>query len=150
MKASTMKLGWLAAVALAFLAPTALQAQETKKEAEGPTVDLTGTWEITMTTPRGERTSTLTFEMAEDGTLTGTMAGRGMGGETTETEIEDGWVTGNAFGFFVTRSFNERTMEIAYAGEVEGDDMSGMMAMGDQFSMDFAGKKVEKKTGDGS
>jgi len=88
--------------------------------------------------------------MAKDGTLTGTMAGRSMGGEVTETEIEDGWVTGNAFGFFLTRSFNERTMEIAYAGEVENDAMTGMMAMGDQFSMDFTGKKVKKAKGDGS
>ena len=103
---STLLLG---AALFAFAAPAL--AQET--------VDVTGEWEITVETPQGTQTRTITFEQHGD-SLSGTMETR-MG----TMPIGDGSVNGNEISFTMVFTRGDRSMEMMYTATVEGDEMSG-------------------------
>ena len=103
---STLLLG---AALFAFAAPAL--AQET--------VDVTGEWEITVETPQGTQTRTITFEQHGD-SLSGTMETR-MG----TTPMHDGSVNGNEISFTMVFTRGDRSMEMMYTATVEGDEMSG-------------------------
>jgi hypothetical protein len=102
-------------VALAFLVSTPAVAQE---ETEAPSIDLTGQWEFQSESPRGTRTSRITFE--QDGAkLEG------------YTEMRDqrvplsGTVKGNEFEFTINMTMGDRSMQIKYTGTVDGDTAEG-------------------------
>jgi hypothetical protein len=96
--------------------------------------DVTGDWEITIQSPRGERTSDIHFE--QDGEkLAVTM--QMMGQEVTA----EGTVKGNKIEWSVTRSTQRGDMTIAYSGTVDGDTMSGEAQMGDFGAMEWTAKK---------
>ncbi len=100
---------------------------------------LTGTWTVTMETPRGTRETTWTLEQHEDDTLTGT-----VGGMQGEVGIEGGWVKDDSFGFMVVRSMGERTFEATYEGTFTENELSGTMtAGGGQFTAEFTGVRAE-------
>lgn len=87
-------------------------------------VNVTGDWEMTITTPRGERTQDVNFKQ-EGEKLTVTMQGRG--GEVTA----EGTVKGNEIEWTITRSTPRREFTMTYTGKIEGDTMSGEVQMGD-------------------
>ncbi|HUU52066.1 MAG TPA: hypothetical protein VMW92_03475 [Candidatus Heimdallarchaeota archaeon] len=99
-------------------------------------VDVTGDWEMTMATPRGdERTSTVHFE--QDGEkITVTMEGR-QGDEITG----EGTIKGNEIDWTISRSTPRGDMTMAYKGTVDGDTMSGTVEMGDFGSFDWTAKR---------
>ena len=98
-------------------------------------VDVTGDWEMTTQSPRGERTQTIHIE--QDGeNITVTMQGRG--GEELTAE---GTVKGNKIEWCMTRSTPRGDFTITYTGTVEGDTMSGEAQMGDFGSMEWTAKK---------
>lgn len=87
-------------------------------------VDVTGDWQMTVETPRGEMASEVHFD--QDGeNLTVTMVGPG-GDEITG----EGSVEGNEIEWTVTRSTPRGEMTMTYTGIVEGDTMSGEVKMG--------------------
>jgi hypothetical protein len=102
-------------IALALLA-FSLSAQE---------VDVTGDWELTMETRRGEMTRGVNF-VQEGENLTVTMEGRG-GGEVTG----EGTIKGNDIEWTITRSTPRGEMTMTYTGKVDGDTMSGEVQLGD-------------------
>lgn len=87
--------------------------------------NLTGTWEFTSQTQRGERTQT--FTLKQDGAaLTGTTERRGRGGGSGNTiEIKNGKVDGNSFTFDVEMTMGERTITRTYKGTITGDAIEG-------------------------
>lgn len=102
-------------------------------------VNITGTWEITTVTQRGERIQTFTFQ--QDGaTLTGTTqmaamgrpggAGAGAGGAPREIAISNGKVDGDKITFELVMGMGERTMTQTFTGTVTGDTMEGTIAGG--------------------
>jgi DNA-binding beta-propeller fold protein YncE len=98
-------------------------------------VDVTGDWEMTTQSPRGERTQTIHIE--QDGeNITVTMQGRG--GEELTAE---GTVKGNKIEWSMTRSTPRGDFTITYTGTVEGDTMSGEAQMGDFGTMEWTAKK---------
>jgi hypothetical protein len=97
-------------------------------------VNVTGDWEMTTQSPRGERTSDVHFEQ-EGEKLTVTM--QIMGEEVTA----EGTVKGNKIEWSVTRSTQRGEFTISYSGTVEGDTMSGEAQMGDFGSMEWTAKK---------
>lgn len=119
-------------------------------------VDMTGIWEITTVTQRGERVMTFTFK--QDGaTLTGhtefAAMGRGGGAGAAaaprEISISNGKVDGNKVTFQIVMGMGERSMTQSFTGTVSGDTMEGTMTggMGPQGQagpVPFTGKK---KTG---
>jgi len=97
-------------------------------------VNVTGDWEMTTQSPRGERTSDVHFEQ-ESEKLTVTMQLRG------EEATAEGTVKGNKIEWSITRSTQRGDMTIAYSGTVEGDTMSGEAQMGDFGAMEWTAKK---------
>jgi len=101
-------------------------------------VDVTGDWEITSKTPRGEeRTQVMNFKQ-EGEKLTVTWTGRQ--GEEMKAE---GTVKGNEIEWSMTRSTPRGEFTITYKGKIEGDTMSGQVQMGDFGSFDW--KAARKK-----
>lgn len=97
-------------------------------------VNVTGDWEMTTQSPRGERTSDVHFE--QDGEkLTVTM--QMMNQEVTA----EGSVKGNVIEWSMTRDTPRGEFTIAYKGTVEGDTMSGEAQMGDFGTMEWTAKK---------
>jgi hypothetical protein len=115
----------LVAVAALSAAPVAAQ-------------DLSGTWELSQQTQRGQRTSALVLvqDGAElTGTLTLTLGGRrggggGGGGGAQEVTVEEGMVSGNNFSFSITLSFGDNSITQEYSGTFDGDAMEGEIVGG--------------------
>ncbi len=98
-------------------------------------IDVSGTWEITTQSPRGERSSEMTIEQNGDNikvTMTG-MRGNEMQGEGTVKDSKIEWT--------VSISTQRGDFTISYRGTVEGNTMSGQAEMGDFGTMDWTAKK---------
>jgi L-seryl-tRNA(Ser) seleniumtransferase len=97
-------------------------------------VDISGEWEMTSEGRQGPRTQTITIE--QDGEkITVTMEGR-MGEMTGE-----GTIKGNEIEWTFVRETPRGEMKTVYTGTVDGDSMSGMMAMGDFGEREWTAKK---------
>ena len=79
-----------------------------------------GNWNLTMTTPMGERQATLTL-LSSGGTLTGT-----QGADGNTAEIFDGTISGDAVNWKVSIT-NPMPLTLEFIGKVSGDSMSGEM-----------------------
>lgn len=87
--------------------------------------DVKGSWDITVSTPRGDRTSTMTI--VQDGEkLKVTMSSQR--GDVTG----DGTIKGNDITWSVTRTTPRGDTVSTYAGKLDGDNMSGDIKFGDQ------------------
>jgi len=98
-------------------------------------VNVTGGWEMTFTTPRGERTRDIHFEQ-EGEKLTVTWQDR-RGEEITA----EGTVKGNEIEWSATRSTPRGEFTVTYKGKVEGDTMSGEFQMGDRGPIEWTAKR---------
>lgn len=101
-------------------------------------VNVTGDWELTVTTPRGERPpQTISLKQeAEKLTVTTTDP---RGGEIKG----EGTVKGNEIEWTIIRTGQRGEMKMTYKGKIEGDTMSGQVQMGDFGSFDW--KAAKKK-----
>jgi len=98
-------------------------------------VDVTGDWEMTMETRRGETTRTISF--VQDGEkLTVTM--EGFQGEDVTGE---GTIKGNELEWTITRSTPRGDFSMTYTGQVEGDTMTGEVQMGQRGSNEWTAKR---------
>lgn len=100
-------------------------------------VDVSGDWELTVKSPRGEMTRDIHFDQ-EGENLTVTMIGR-QGEEITG----EGTIKGNKIEWTITRSTPRGEMTITYTGEVEGDKMSGEAQFGDFQSSEWEATRKE-------
>ena len=82
-----------------------------------------GNWNLTMSTPMGERKATLTLLSSGD-TLTGT-----QGADGNSTEIFDGAISGDAVNWKVSIT-NPMPLTLEFIVKVSGDSMSGEMGIG--------------------
>lgn len=111
--------------ALALLA-FSLSAQE---------VNVTGDWELTLTTPRGESTQPINFKQEGEKLTVTTTARDG-------SEIKgEGTVKEKAIEWTITRTTQRGEFKQTFKGTVEGDAMSGTVQMGDFGSFDWTAKK---------
>jgi hypothetical protein len=98
--------------------------------------DVSGTWEMTTQSPRGERNSEITI--VQDGNkITVTMPGM-RGGDPLAAE---GTIDGDHIQWSVTRETPRGTFTVTYAGTVEGDTMKGTVDRGGRTSEWTAKKK---------
>jgi len=104
-----MALGLISALGLAQAAQTA---------------DVKGDWEITITTPRGERTSAMSI--VQDGEKITVTITSSRGASTGE-----GTVKGDEISWSITRTTPQGEMTMNYKGKVTGDSMAGDVQMGD-------------------
>lgn len=98
-------------------------------------VNVSGDWELTMETQRGEMTRNVHFEQ-EGENLTVTLESP-RGGEVTGK----GTIKENDIEWTVTRSTPRREFTMTYSGKVEGDTMSGKVQMGDFGTFEWKAKK---------
>jgi hypothetical protein len=89
-----------------------------------------GNWNITMSTPLGERQATLTLKSAGP-TLTGTQAAEG-----DSAEIFDGTVSGGDVAWKVSIT-NPMPLVLEFAGKVDGDVIAGEMTINPMGSFPF-------------
>ena len=109
----------------------------------GHDIDLTGDWEMTSETPRGEITQTIHIE--QDGekltlTMQGGMGRRGGqegGGEITA----EGTISGNKVEWSFTRNTPRGDFTTKYTGTVEGDSMSGEVDRGQRGTSPWSAKR---------
>ena len=94
-----------------------------------------GNWNLTMTTPMGERSATLNLK-TDGGTLTGT-----QGAEGNTAEIFDGTVDGDDLAWKVSIT-NPMPLTLAFTGKVSGNSMSGEMGIGPMGSFPFTGERA--------
>jgi hypothetical protein len=93
-----------------------------------------GNWNITMSTPMGERNATLNLKNA-GGTLTGTLA------EGNSTEIFDGTANGDDVAWKVSIT-NPMPLTLEFNGKVSGDSITGEMGIGPMGSFPFSGTRA--------
>jgi hypothetical protein len=94
-----------------------------------------GNWNITMSTPMGERNATLDLQSSGT-TLTGTQGAEGNTGE-----IFDGTVNGDDVAWKISIT-NPMPLTLEFTGKVAGDTMSGEMGIGPMGSFPFTGKRA--------
>jgi hypothetical protein len=94
-----------------------------------------GNWNITMSTPMGERNATLTLKNA-GGTLTGT-----QGADGNSAEIFDGTANGDDVAWKVSIT-NPMPLTLEFTGKVAGDAISGEMGIGPMGSFPFKGTRA--------
>ena len=137
--------GFMAAAAIA-VSDGGVQAQES---------GLVGTWEATAETPgmpgAPPKPLTWTFEMAEDGTYTGSWT-INAAGQSRTGEMSDVSVDGDAFGFTVRIEEQGQAAAMAFEGTVAGDEISGTFGAGPEgmpamITGTFSGARAE---GDGT
>jgi hypothetical protein len=103
------------------------EASLTGKRANPPVV---GTWELTMTSERGERIQLLTI-YPDLSALYG------------PSELEKIIVEDNKISFKMSRTFGDRTFEMEFKGTLEGDKLTGEMTTGpDNPAQKVVGKKI--------
>ena len=100
-------------------------------------VDVSGTWEMTLRTDRGDWPTELTIEQ-EGENIKVTMPG--FQGDQIEGE---GTVKDNKIEFTFNISTQRGDFSITYTGTIEGDTMSGEAAMGDFGTMEWTAKKKQ-------
>lgn len=94
-----------------------------------------GSWNLTMTTPMGERNATLSLKAA-GATLTGT-----QGADGNSAEIFDGTVNGDDVAWKVSIT-NPMPLTLAFSGKVSGDSINGEMGIGPMGSFPFTGTRA--------
>ncbi len=94
-----------------------------------------GNWNLTMSTPMGERQATLSLT-SSGSTLTGT-----QGAEGNSTEIFDGSTSGDNVAWKVSIT-NPMPLTLDFTGKVSGDSISGEMGIGPMGSFPFKGTRA--------
>ena len=93
-----------------------------------------GNWNITLSTPLGDRDASLTLK-SDGSSLTGKQAADG-----NEADIVDGTVSGNDVAWKASIT-NPMPLTLAFTGTVSGDTMSGEMGIGPMGSFPFTGTR---------
>src|ERR1700734_3771497 len=94
-----------------------------------------GNWNITMSTPMGDRQTTLSVKSA-GGALTGTQEAEG-----NSVEIFDGKASGDDLSWKVSIT-SPMPLTLEFTGKVSGDSISGEMGIGPMGSFPFTGTRV--------
>ena len=114
--------------------------------AHAEDVSPAGSWTWTAPGRNGNpgRTNTLTLKI-EDSKLTGKIAAPGRDGQTNETSIKDGTITGDTISFAVVREFNGNSNTNKYSGKVSADQITGKIEFnrdGETQSRDWKATRV--------
>jgi imidazolonepropionase-like amidohydrolase len=123
-------------VKMVFVDGQKFEELEAERPSEPPTVDVSGRWLLTIPTPQRTQEVTADLEMAEDGTLSGTLTS-----DRGESTITEGWVSGDSFRFVASTSMGGRTFEVTYMGTIEREELRGTVSFGGRFSTDFTGER---------
>ena len=99
--------------------------------------NVTGKWNLTVSTPRGDMTRTAEF--VQDGESLKVIS-RGRDRQQIEGT---GSVEGNQIQWSFTRETPRGTIEITYEGKIDGDSMKGSVQFGSRGSGEWSAEKAE-------
>ena len=125
-----------AEIAAVFVDGSRFDLSEDEEEAAPPAQDVSGTWDLTMQSPRGAREMTAEIDMSDDGKVKGDITS-----EMGTTAMDDGKMAGEMLSFETTRSMGGQTMTASWSLTVEGERLSGSMSAG-PMSMDITGERT--------
>jgi len=100
-------------------------------------VNVTGNWEMTISTPRGERVRPVEFIQDGEALI---VISEGREGQKLEAK---GSVKGNEVEWKMLRETQRGSLEITYEGKVEGDKMSGTVQFGTRGSGEWSAKRLD-------
>ncbi|HXV75042.1 MAG TPA: amidohydrolase family protein [Candidatus Polarisedimenticolaceae bacterium] len=112
------------------------EKHESDEPSEPPSADVSGTWAMTLTTPRGSREMTARLKMAADGKVTGELSG-----ERGTTPVEQGRMSAELLRFKTTRTMGGRSITSLWSLTVEGEGLAGSATAG-PMSMDVVGRRT--------
>ena len=94
-----------------------------------------GNWNLVMSTPMGDRNTTLTLKNS-GGALTGTQTAEGI-----SIDIFEGTTSGDDVAWKVSIT-NPMPLTLEFTGKVAGDSISGEMGIGSMGSFPFKGTRA--------
>jgi imidazolonepropionase-like amidohydrolase len=115
------------------------EERKSEEPTEPPASDVSGTWEMTLTSPRGDREMTAELTMEEDGKVTGEISS-----DRGTTPVEEGRMSADLLRFKVTRSMGSRSFTSSFSLTVEGEEVSGSASAG-PMSMEITGQRTAMK-----
>lgn len=101
-------------------------------------VDVTGDWEMTIQSPRGERTMKINFVQ------TGENLEVKMEGFQGEEIKGTGKIKDNEIEWTITVNGPQGEMSITNKGKVDGDTMTGTVSLGEMGDMEWTAKRVKQ------
>jgi hypothetical protein len=104
-----------------------------KKSSPGekPSIDVTGTWNVTVMTPEGNQSATLIL------TQSGSELSGEMKGEFGTAEVDDGSVSVNTITFSIHLPLSEEPVEAVFTGIVEGKTIEGNIDLGEMGQLNW-------------
>jgi len=136
-----------AVVCLALTLGLSAQAQDDKKDKKK--TDASGTWTWSRPGRDGGDPIKSTLKLKVDGDkVTGTLSAPGRGGETRDTEISDGKISGEDVSFSVKRERGGNTFVQKFSGKISGDSIKGKIEFdreGETVSRDWEAKRETAK-----
>ena len=97
---------------------------------------LTGKWDLTVTTQDGPQKASADLTVADDGTITGTVAS-----QYGSASISSGSLTGNQFTFKFSLNIEGTPTDVSMSGTIDGDSIKGNGSAGDA-GFDFTGARA--------
>lgn len=127
----------LLACALMLATPVLALAQDAPKpETKPAALDITGAWDMSIDTPQGQMTLTVTFKQ-EGEKVTGTQASP-MG----EVPLE-GTLVGNELKYTITIDMQGQAATVSFGAKIEGDSMTGVYEFAGMGSGAWTAKKKQ-------
>lgn len=102
-------------------------------------INVTGKWELTTRTPRGERKTNIEF--IQDGEKLTVLGKRGQG----KTIKAEGTVRESQIEWSLTRQGPKGTTRIIYKGTVSGDTMKGQVQIGKRGVREWSAKRMKSE-----
>ena len=121
------KIQWVLCFSACFLCVGILLAE----------TNVTGKWNLTSSTPRGERTRVAEFTQNGEAL---TVITEGRDGAKVEAK---GTVKGDEIEWMMHRETSGGTFEVTYKGKIEGNTMKGTVQYGDRGSGEWTAKRAE-------
>ncbi len=119
--------------------PAKREAASTAVAASAAATDISGQWRAEFDTQIGKQKYSFTFHVS-DGKLTGKAVAE-VNGETRETELTEGKVTGGTVAFVENLKFQDNDLRIEYTGKIQGNEISFHRKVGDVATEDFIAKR---------
>ena len=115
-----------------------MKAEAAPKPGEVAKVDVTGTWNLKVVTPGGTQEVTLTLSQSGSA-FTGTMANPMFG----SADVKEGVISGNKISFAATVNVGGTSIDTNFNGTVDGNSMSGTVAVSGQGTVEFSGTRPQ-------
>ena len=129
-------------ISAVFVEGTKYQERKDTTPTEPPASDVSGTWDLVLVTPGGDKELTLEVEMTEDGKVTGEITS-----DRGTSTLEDGQMSAETLSFDTTRTMGTRTMESSFSLEIEETEATGTLSSGPR-TMELSGSLQASEEGD--